>query len=59
MIKNFNNLFAVWLTAIIAGIWIADGRGWIDISGEVLGVMVSGWVLIIQYYFRKKQNGDS
>ena len=54
-IFNFNNIFALWITAITAGIWVLDGRGIIDIDDKVLGALIPVWTLIAQYYFRKAQ----
>jgi len=56
MIKNFNNLLAlITLAGIIPGLWIAQGRGLINLPGEVIGATIMGWTLLLQYYFRKRQ----
>lgn len=50
-----NDVLAILLACIIIpGLWIAQGYDMVEIPGEVNGVLLSGWTLIIQYYFRKK-----
>lgn len=51
---NFNNIFAVWLTLVIAVVWVLNGTGAIDVPGEILGALVTSWILVVQYYFRRK-----
>lgn len=56
MIKKFNDLLAlITIAGIIPGLWIAQGIGLISLPGEVIGATIMGWTLLLQYYFRKRQ----
>jgi hypothetical protein len=55
MFKRINDLLALLiLVFIFPALWIMDGRGIIQLSGEVMGAMIAAFTLIVQYYFRKK-----
>jgi hypothetical protein len=55
MLKNINDLLALTMLVIIfPALWILDGRGVIELPGEVLGGTIAAFTLIIQFYFRKK-----
>jgi len=54
MIKNFNDSFALWLTGLIIMLWILNGAGYIELSGEVSGSLVPVFMAIAYFYFRKK-----
>lgn len=59
MIKNFRNLLALLaMIGIIPGLWIAQGMGLLTMPGEVIGATIMGWGLILQFYFRKKSEGE-
>jgi hypothetical protein len=58
MLKRVNDLIALLtLTLILPGLWILNGRGIIQLTGEVIGATIAAFTLIIQYYFRKKPSG--
>lgn len=55
MIKKFRDLLAlITITGIIPGLWIATGRGYLNLPGEVIGATIMAWGLLLQFYFRKK-----
>jgi hypothetical protein len=57
---KFNDVLAIILAAVvIPAIWIAQGYDMVEIPGEINGVLLSGWTLIIQYYFRKKPTNEN
>ena len=39
---------------VIPFFWVSDGLGFINLNDIILGATISGWTLIIQFYFRKK-----
>jgi hypothetical protein len=53
MIKNFNDLLAIILVALIVALWIVQGLKWIDLNEAVSGSLISIFTLIVQYYFRR------
>ena len=54
--KRFNVRLAVILAAIIIpGLWIANK--WLNMAGEIIGATIVAWTLVVQYYFRKKEEG--
>ena len=55
MIKKFRDLLAlITLVAVIPGLWIATGRGYLTLPGEVIGATIMAWGLLLQFYFRKR-----
>ena len=46
------------MIGIIPGLWIAQGMGLLAMPGEVIGATIMGWGLILQFYFRKKSEGE-
>ena len=59
IIKNFRNLLALLaMIIIIPGLWVAQGLGYLAMPGEVIGATIMGWGLILQFYFRKKSEGE-
>ncbi|NVM23867.1 MAG: hypothetical protein HWN68_19065 [Desulfobacterales bacterium] len=55
MIKKFRDLLAlIILVAVIPGLWIATGRGYLTLPGEVIGATIMAWGLLLQFYFRKR-----
>lgn len=55
MIKKFRDLLAlISLVVVIPGLWIAHGRGYLVLPGEVIGATIMAWGLLFQFYFRKK-----
>ena len=48
---NFNDYFALVVTALMAAMWVANK--WVDLPDIVLGGTVPMFTLIIQYYFRR------
>ena len=54
MFKGIRDLLAVLLgVAVIPGIWILQGLGWMQLAGEVTGATIAIETLIAQFYFRK------
>ncbi len=53
MLKNTNDLLAVWLITLIIGLWVLQGRGIISAMPEVSGATIATFTLVVQYYFRK------
>ncbi len=53
---KINALLAVWLTGLIVGFWtVSLYFGWDTPGiGEIRGVTAGGFLLIIQYFYRKK-----
>jgi hypothetical protein len=55
IIQNVNDVIALLiLIVIIPGLWIGQGLGGLNLPGEVLGALIMGWTLVLQYYFRRK-----
>ena len=61
MFKNINDLLALLLlVVVIPAVWFLQARGIITLPGEVTGATIAGWMLVLQYYFRKSPpNGGS
>ena len=58
-ITSFNNLFAMYVVALVFGTTVAHGGGWITINDFVLGVMWgTGFTLIIQFFYRTRPPPD-
>ena len=54
-----NSVLALALELVVVpGLWVAHGRGLITLPGEVLGITGTVWVLVAQYYFRKRPGGE-
>jgi apolipoprotein N-acyltransferase len=52
---NFRNLLAALVVSAILLIWVGEGMGVLSrMPGEVNGVLVAVFTLIIQFYFRKR-----
>lgn len=59
MIKKFRDLLAlITLVAVIPGLWIATGRGYLALPDEVIGATIMAWGLLLQFYFRKREKGE-
>ena len=59
MFKRINDLLAliviVGIPLFVAGVKVAG----LDLSGEAVGTFVGGWLLVIQFFFRKSgPNGN-
>jgi hypothetical protein len=52
---NFNDFLAVILIVGIIILWIAQACTKLALPAEVTGALIVTWTLIVQYYFRKKQ----
>ena len=46
-------LASVVLAAILAQ-FTAQGLGWLELPGEVIGLEIGSVTMLLQYYFRKK-----
>lgn len=59
-IAQYNDALALILLAAIVGLWVAVGRGWIELPGEILGGTLTTFALIVQFYFRRAppKNGE-
>ncbi len=54
IIRNVNDLLALLvLLVVIPALWILQGLGRLQMSGEIIGATIMGWTLVLQYYFRK------
>lgn len=52
---HFNDRLALGLLfVLVPGFWLLDGRGWVTLSAEVNGALISTWTGLILYYFRKQ-----
>ena len=53
--KKFNNVLATALSVgIIPILWAAQGCGWMNLPGEILGATITIETTIVYFYFRKK-----
>jgi len=57
--QSFNDLLCLVLIFMIAALWILTGLGTLELPAEVTGALIVTWTLLVQYYFRKKQSGDT
>ena len=56
MLKNQRDLLSILLgVAIIPGIWIMQGTGFLAIPEIVLGATITIETLIVNFYFRKAE----
>jgi len=51
--QNFNDLLALILVFMIAGLWIVQGCTTISLRDDVNGALVVLFTLVVQYYFRR------
>lgn len=61
LLERFNDILAILLGVIVVpGIWVVNGFGIINLSGEVVGATIAIETLIAQHYFRKlkSENGE-
>jgi len=57
MLKNQRDLLSILLgVVVIPAVWILQGLGFITLSGEVIGATIAAETLIVQFYFRKKED---
>ncbi len=54
--QNFNDTLCLILIFLIVTLWILLGMKILELSSEVTGALIVTWTLLVQYYFRKKQN---
>ena len=55
MFKNHRDLLSVLIGIIlIGGLWVTQGKGIIALPGEVIGATIAAFTLIVQFYFRKR-----
>ena len=56
---NFRNLLAILaVIVIIPGLWVTQGLGYLAMPETIIGATIMGWGLILQFYFRKKSEGE-
>lgn len=53
IVKNWNDVLALIVLVLIIVLWIVHGCKAINLSGEIIGATISGFTLVIQYYFRR------
>ena len=58
-IKTFRDVLALLtLIVIIPTLWVLQGLGYLNMPGEVIGATIMGWGLVLNFYFRKKTEGE-
>jgi hypothetical protein len=50
--KTFNDRLALIVILLILCLWI--GNHWLQLPGEIIGVTIAAWTLVLQFYFRRK-----
>jgi hypothetical protein len=55
---SFNDFLCLVLITLIVGMWVLAGMKILELPNEVTGALIVTWTILIQYYFRKKQNGE-
>ena len=57
---NFRNLLALLVAVIVfPAIWVMQGLGMLTLAGEIIGAMIAGETLILQFYFRRAQKAET
>lgn len=51
---NVNDIIAMIIIVGILTIWTIQGILKLNIPGEINGTLISAFMLVVQYYFRKK-----
>lgn len=51
---RINAALAVWFTLLIALVWVAPLAFGVDVGGEIRGITIAAFILIVQYFYRKK-----
>jgi hypothetical protein len=54
--QSFNDLLCLVFIFLIAGLWVLMGLKILALPPEVTGALIVTWTLLVQFYFRKKQN---
>lgn len=54
--QSFNDFLCLVLVGLISALWTLSGLKTLELPAEVTGALIVTWTLLIQYYFRKKQN---
>jgi hypothetical protein len=44
---------------LITALWVLAGMKILELPNEVTGALIVTWTILIQYYFRKKQNEET
>jgi len=57
--QSFNDFLCLVLIVLIVTLWILTGIKILELSAEVTGALIVTWTLLVQYYFRKKQNDST
>ena len=57
--KSFNDRLALLIVAGVPITWIVNARWKLNIDPAALGTLTGGWLLVLQYYFRKRGDSDS
>jgi hypothetical protein len=53
--KTWNDVLSLIILLSILTLWGLDGRGILNISGEIFGATSIAFGLVVQFYFRKAQ----
>jgi len=56
--KTFRDRLAALLIPGLPILWVIAGTTAVDLPGEALGATIAMWTLCIQFYFRKKTEGE-
>lgn len=57
MLKNHRDLLSILLgVVVLPGIWVAHGLNVVVVPEIVLGATIAAETLIVQFYFRKKED---
>lgn len=54
--SRFNEQLGLVAIVGIPVLWILHGVGVVVLPGEILGGTLAGWMLVLQFFFRKKES---
>ncbi len=55
MLRRFNDLLALIVVLGIPVLLVGSRLLAVDLSGEAVGTFIGGWLLVIQFFFRKSE----
>ena len=54
--ERFNDTLALVMLIGVPVLWIASS--WLTLPGEVVGATIAGWMLVVQFYFRRREPSE-
>ena len=53
--KTWTDRLSLLVLLVIPTLWALQGRGILNMQGEIIGATIMGWTLVLQFYFRRRE----